>query len=653
MCSTLLATTSCTKTALARTLVSLHKEGILNDDVIGKGTENAVRKNLTERARTLSAEATPYGPCIQELKLGEKNWKFIHPMALLFLLSKLSSALGDMISEAVRGIKEMTIVVFVDEFKPGNVLRPDKGRGTQNILWTFTELPEWFVCRADAWFQFGVIRTQLLEEVPGGISALMKAVVRTFWRPNAIPNFASAGCIVNHGNGSLLIRARFGGFLGDEKGMKEVFASKGPAGLKPCLSCKNIVQFLEGSTTATSYLQGLAAPRTKFDAASDADVYLMVDRIRQVAETGTRHELAEIQKALGINYDPDAILFDTSLRGIVRPVTGWIRDWMHMMCVAGVANVEVEQLLAVLHASGVGPTMVTAFFANFTLPKQHGNIEADWFTPKRMGRAGEEKDGWRGFAGELLVIVPLLHAFLQIAVAPAADANLHKHIRCFALLDKILKLLSLGADSAMPWLGLIKETIDQHGRLFASLYSEVIKPKFHHLHHVTDGMQNAGKLLSCWVTERRHRSTKAYANHTFRYYEATLTLDAFNKMVVLAEIGDIFRKESITDPVSLQHRDLEASAGNTAHLRCGAISKGDVVMLADRRAGFVEKFVSIGGGMSCLISVHDHAAGDKYAPRSESTVAVSVDSILAACIWSKDSRALTVLPPPISATWGQ
>ena len=648
ICSKLLATTTSTKTALAKTLMALHKEGLLSDD-IGAGSENVVRKSLTKRAQELAAGTTPYGPCIQDMPLGTMTWKFIHPMALIWLLSQVSSAFGDLMAQACQGIKELTIVVFVDEFRPGNVLRPDKGRGTQNILWMFTELPEWFICRADAWFQFGTLRSSLLEKhVPGGVSALMKAVTRTFF--TGLQNFAS-GCVVTHGNESTLVRARFGGFLGDEKGMKEVFASKGPGGMKPCLTCKNIVQHLDGSITAASYLQGIAASRAQFDRATDEDIFAMVNRLRVIATTGSKADLERAEKAFGINYDPNSILFDRDLKGIVRPVTGWIRDWMHMLCVAGVGNIEVEQILNVLRHAGVPGSLVTTFFSNFTLPKQHGCIEEDWFTTKRMGKPGEERDGWKGFAKELLVIIPLLNLFLQTAVAPTADATMLRHVRCFGLLDKLVKLLSLGAEAAMAWMDLIRDTIDQHASLYSSLYSSAVKPKFHHLHHVIDGMQGAGRLLSCWVTERRHRSTKAFANHTFRHYEATLTLDTFNRMVVTAEEGHIYTPESIEDPVTLQHGGVTAACGNSAHLRCGSISKGDCVMLADRRVGFAHKFVSIEGQMGCLISLHLEVSAGTYAPVSTATVAVHVSSIVAACIWSKNERSLTVLPPPISATW--
>ena len=302
ICGHLLATTSSTKTGLAKTLKSLNDEGLLTEP-IGEGSENAFRKSPTRRPQELGAESTPYGPCLQEVQLTDDlKWKIIHPAALVWLLSKLSFTSSSLLHAAIQRTGELRVVIFIDEFRPGNVLRPDKGRATQNILWIFADLPEWYICRADAWFQFGIFRSCLLDSIPGGVSALVKAVLKVFWKPGGSPNLATTGCILNHGNENILFRARFGGFLGDEKGMKEVFMSKGPGGMRPCLSCKSVVQFLDHAITPTSYLQGIAAPRCRFVPATDASVWRMADRIQELARTGTRKELDEAEKAYGINF---------------------------------------------------------------------------------------------------------------------------------------------------------------------------------------------------------------------------------------------------------------------------------------------------------------------------------------------------------------
>ena len=204
----------------------------------------------------------------------------------------------------------------------------------------------------------------------------------------------------------------------------------------------------------------------------------------------------------------------------------------------------------------------------------------------------------------------------------------------------------------MAHIGLIEETLRQHGRLYSELYDDVVKPKFHHLYHVVDGMRAAGKLMSCCVTERRHRSTKMFANHTFRHYEATLTLDAFNRMIVVAEGGSMYQPEAIESPKELVQAGVQVCHGRSAHLVCGVVTKGDAVMLADRRVGFVESFGRAGDGpISCLLQIHTPVSANRYALTPAQVVAVPTATILGPCIWARGDSSIAVLPPAVSATW--
>ena len=105
------------------------------------------------------------------------RWPFIHPMALLWLLFKLPASFAELITECMdKSPSGLRIVIFVDEFTPGNVLRPDRGRAMQHVLWAFVDWPEWVLCRATSWLTFGCIRTSLLASLPGGMSNFMKNV---------------------------------------------------------------------------------------------------------------------------------------------------------------------------------------------------------------------------------------------------------------------------------------------------------------------------------------------------------------------------------------------------------------------------------------------------------------------------------------------
>ena len=133
------------------------------------------------------------------------------------------------------GTRPLRIALYIDEMTPGNVLRPDRGRAVQDIFWTFIDFPGWFLSRQDAWFVFACLRSTQKDTLPGGVSEFMNHVLHTFWSPRG-PSFSgTGGTLYLSPTSTKVFHAEFGGFIGDEKGLKEVFQSKGPAGTKPCL----------------------------------------------------------------------------------------------------------------------------------------------------------------------------------------------------------------------------------------------------------------------------------------------------------------------------------------------------------------------------------------------------------------------------------
>ena len=97
----------------------------------------------------------------------------------------------------------------------------------------------------------------------------------------------------------------------------------------------------------------LAQP-SEFDLHTPASFSEMVD----ILETAHRQEgwsntrLEELGKACGINYDPDSIIFDKSLRSVINPIDSTYWDWMRgLVASGGVAQLEVNGFChAIVHA---------------------------------------------------------------------------------------------------------------------------------------------------------------------------------------------------------------------------------------------------------------------------------------------------------------
>ena len=106
----------------------------------------------------------------------------------------------------------------------------------------------------------------------------------------------------------------------------------------------------------------------------------------------------------------------------------------------------------------------------------------------------------------MLSVVPILVCLLELKVAPRGF--LSEHILCLTILAKILGLFKLGSEKSVPHLETLARLIRMHAELFVELYPEAAKPKFHAQFHIYENIVWLGKLLSCFVTERKHKITK-------------------------------------------------------------------------------------------------------------------------------------------------
>ena len=155
------------------------------------------------------------------------------------------------------------------------------------------------------------------------------------------------------------------------------------------------------------------------------------------------------------------------------------------------------------------------FSKAFRLPRSRSanrKASEQWFADRTKG-----EHNMKAFASEQLGTGPIVNCFLQDVVSPMGI--MPDHCRCFALLEELLSLLSAGADSAVAYIDRITRIIDDHGALYAQLYPDQVRPKFHHVYHIPEGMLHLNKLLSCFVLERKHRSTKDAAEKCFRFIE--------------------------------------------------------------------------------------------------------------------------------------
>ena len=161
--------------------------------------------------------------------LGDKSyeWHYLHPCALMIELCKAQTELGD----CLRSMNSPRLAFYMDEIKPGNVLRPDASRTISCWYFTLLDLPPWFQTHQEGWFFFGCFPTKYIQG-PSDYSHLFRLILEVFF--SGALSF-DGGFPLKSSQGIFLFQARMGALMCDEKALCQLWGLRGASGTKPCV----------------------------------------------------------------------------------------------------------------------------------------------------------------------------------------------------------------------------------------------------------------------------------------------------------------------------------------------------------------------------------------------------------------------------------
>lgn len=630
-----------TKTALANTLMKLKKQGLLE--------AGATRRELRDAAEHHAKQNTPYGKVVQKVELGLPNLKYldvVNPFAFLAYVTSISSAFAAMMKDCCRPGVPLRLVIFADEMNPGNPFRPEKGRLLQCVYWAFVDWPAHVLSRSFAWPVLCVIRSTIIHKISGGMSYIARLLLRMFFPETG--HSLERGVMLNlPGGDSILVTAVFAGFLCDLKGHKEVTEWKGTGGNVCCITCANIDSRLSGDTDDVHGLD--CFDYRKFKKRSNVDVYTLFDELTARCHGQSKRQIEKLQTEYGFNLCPNGILADRSLRSLFKPVDHCIRDWMHVMVGDGVANSVLGMLFFWLKFFKYPIDSVRDFMMQCNLPSKYGKANREWLKDYRI-----KAKTLSSFAGIVLTLVPMMYLFFLSFCQD--DARLKKQFKCIELLHHICGIMATGTDKPMAYVDHLREMCLQLHKLYGEL-STSFKPKIHHMHHIFDSMVWLGKLLSCFVTERKHRQVKDAALHVYRHMEHTVLVDIVNKCCdQIASGHDVFEKRFLVNPRECKLQP-EYLTSTRAVLECGPVRNGDVLVFKEPNmrnctCGMVAGFYIISEVLFVeirLLPVVDEADISLRSNTCEETSFKECRFVVDACMWHSTERAgiIRVCWPPI------
>ena len=593
------------KMGLVRTLKTLHDKGLLVDALVETPTELGYKRQVR---RAFEKDAlytqTPYGTMLSQMELPVVDEKmkakqpsmwYINPFALLFQLCVANVALFNLIKDAVgiAGTKTLRIVLYFDGVNPGNPLAPDPQQLLQAIYWCFIDLPNWFLRRKEGWFCFSLTREIWIKDMPGEMSEFCKMVMLVFFA--AVGDSFHKGITIQCGAESVVLRATFGGFLADEKGLKELFSVKGQAGNVLCMNCLNVRNRWCRLQPGQQHFWDPDISQRK--PASSHHIREMVHRISEEPGKTKREQL---EKDFGINYVPTGLLWEHHLMtNILDPCRNYIRDWMHTFVSGGVAGTHLAKICGALHDIGIGIEIVHTYAQNFKLPRcrSNGKVSDLYFKANLV-----VTDHVKMFAGDVLGMVCIMYAFLIDKIQPRG--LLETNIECFAALFVMLSILRRGDMSNAIHITLTAITM-KHNRLFLDLYGDKdAKIKFHHTYHIPDDMLYLMKCLSCFPAERKNKDAIAVSNASTTHIEKASVIAFLHRTIDYWNDSKACHEIYLNDPRAVALHGQRLSKAASATLTCGEVHINDMVFLFDGSIGKVRSFYQHGDCLSVGVDVH-------------------------------------------------
>ena len=148
-----------------------------------------------------------------------------------------------------------------------------------------------------------------------------------------------------------LVFVVLGILMSDNEGIQKGLNLKGYGGLKPCIRCYNVWQkgkAPDGDTdvdiTCSDDSRFVPMLRSTFD---ECVAVLRGAAARVLSGEMFKARLLELQKACGINWAPDGVLFDDALTREINILDIIRTDWMHGEISNGALTTEVHDFLGV------------------------------------------------------------------------------------------------------------------------------------------------------------------------------------------------------------------------------------------------------------------------------------------------------------------
>ena len=485
--------------------------------------ELADRGNMRKARDDQCKSNGPFGPILQHCRViskagGELLIPIAHPFAMLHASMLASPSLqtlfGTKLAEHPCSPEHpWNLIIYSDEVTPGNVLSTSNKRKFQAVYFSWLELGQAALSHEECWWCIMVEMSSVVNSVAATMSQVFGALIKKFFDKSGW-DLSTSGVLLPASNGSNpRLFSKLGFFLQDGAAHKATWHSRGEAGSKFCLLCKNL--FTESSlivdADGTNLLKCNVIKKSGLVPAGPTDLRNAARYLARKASTATPGEFTELQQALGLTHQEHSILLDRTLDSIVDPVEHYLHDWMHCLMVDGVCNVHVYLLLEEFIQSGHRDVyeQLSSYLELWQYPGRVYAAQLPEIFSESRKKKHREAMHIKCQASDMLSLMPVLSMYCSQVLVPLGLCN-PACMAFFAMADVVEFLWCSGRrplDAAV-----LDAMVEKFLELFVAAYGwQWLTPKFHWLLHFGDHYRKHQLLPNCFVLERRHRVAKRYA----------------------------------------------------------------------------------------------------------------------------------------------
>ena len=478
------------------------------------------RKHQVEARDITAYGVTPYGRIQYTHELPAANGaaslklELVNPLALLYHACLQGGGFSDFFLSRLAQVppslqNRWHLIMYSDGITPGDAFRTSNKRKVDVVYFSFLEFGGAALAHEDAWFTLVAKRSVEIAAAAGQLSAVIAKCTKAFF--GELHNLEDGGLLLDFPDGSRhMFFASLAISVQDELAHKQTWCCKGASGLRSCMVC---IDYAEASSELADFDEtglvrtNILHPRD-LRMHTDESLRAVVHRLRDTATDGN---LERRETALGFRHDPYSILLDASLYTVIKPISQYMHDWMHVVML-GVFPVCMHLVMEAMRN------------------RFHYNVLDDymqaWRWPSRVGGSGgtakhifdakhetpsRKNKHFKCSASEALSAVPIIAHFFRQAVLPlAVGAERAAVVVLLALVLVIEMLQNITRCSVLP--DDFEAAVSNFMTLYVAAFGwDSMISKFHALLHLCRELRRHGTLVSCWVHERKHKTLKRYA----------------------------------------------------------------------------------------------------------------------------------------------